>query len=99
MSDGRLGTDYRPKNDPYLAMLRMNNLSSSHQAREFLQQNADKLIELNSSFALRNASCKDSVDYIHPTPKTATNYCTVIQPDPFEWNTYWQEYNKTIGMR
>lgn len=61
MSDGRLFTDYKP-NCESVGMLCPNNIQSSFQSRDFLTNNANKLMELNRKQACDKNCCGPCVE-------------------------------------
>lgn len=60
MSDGRMFTDYRPRcaiNAELMDMVaKANMVQSSYESRMYLQQNAEKVMNMQRSFALNNAA-------------------------------------------
>ena len=60
MSDGRIFTDYRPRcavNADLMTDLSNNSMiKSSYESRVFLQNNAEKIIEMNKMNATNNLS-------------------------------------------
>ena len=83
MSDGRHGTDYRPRNDAFQAMASRNNLTDSYDTRTFLQNNATELIKLNQQYFKSQKGC-ESGKFIHP--------------DPSGSDEYWREYRRRLHM-
>ena len=82
MSDGRHGTDYRPSQFVMDLIIKQNNLTSSHQIRRFLTENANALRQINSDYYRSLNSC---------------NTCNYYHVDPNNNDRYWKTYNKRIG--
>jgi hypothetical protein len=57
MSDGRHFTDYRPSCDVNNLISSNNNLISSYDYRQYLTQNADKLMDINRAYTVQMNSC------------------------------------------
>jgi hypothetical protein len=57
MSDGRQFTDYRPTCDVNNLIASNNNLVSSYDYRQYLIQNADKLMDINRAYTVQMSSC------------------------------------------
>lgn len=84
MNDGRHVTDYRPSDDVYEMMIRQNNLKNSNDVRQFLTNNANKLMQRNTEFYTKLNSC-DS--------------CNFFQSDPNKHNDYWNNYKSNLKNR
>lgn len=84
MSDGRHATDWRPSPYVHDLILKQNKLSNSHQARAFLQNNAEALMSLNTSYFNNKNQCKS---------------CDDFHVDPNNNDRYWKTYQKHIGYR
>lgn len=82
MSDGRHGTDYRPSCDTHQLIQRQNGITSSHDFRYFLQNNAEQLMDINSRYFESNKSCP----------------CVYHHPDPFGHDKYWRFYRERLGF-
>jgi hypothetical protein len=78
MSDARSMTDYRPEchiND----MIRAdNNISNSYQYRQFLQQNADQLMDRNRQLACEKNCCT-------PCSETKEGFESTALPEKYMW--------------
>lgn len=83
MADGRHGTDYRPSCDTHQLIQRQNSIVSAHDFRYFLQNNADKLMEINSTYFQNSKSCPP---------------CNYHNPDPFGHDKYWEFYRERLGF-
>ncbi len=81
MSDGRHATDYRPSCCVYDLVLNQNNLKSNHDARKFLQENAEQLMKRNSQYFSEKNSCN----------------CKYSQVDPNGQLKFWANYQKKLG--
>ena len=57
MADGRQFTDYRPICDVNNLIASNNNLISSYDYRQYLIQNADKLMDINRAYTVQMTSC------------------------------------------
>lgn len=64
MDDGRAFTDYRPSSDVENMIQYSNNIMSSYQYRQFLIHNADKIMNVNTTYSNNKLSCDncDAVD-------------------------------------
>ena len=83
MSDARFATDNRSSCCVYDLILLQNTLKSSHQARKFLQNNAEELMKRNSQYFNDKNKCN----------------CTYNLVDPNGNNKYWADYQKRIGYK
>ncbi len=86
MSDGRHFTDYRPNCSLDGNIRTQNNIHSSFEFRSFLQENANKLMELNRSSAINNNGCSSCSKPSASSNQCASNYVYVIndKTDPFK---------------
>ena len=62
MSDGRNFTDYRPINHVNNLLIANNNIENHYSYREFLIQNAEKLIDMNRNLMTENNKCDQCTD-------------------------------------
>lgn len=90
MSDGRHFTDYRPSCDINSAIRGDNSIPSSFQYRNFLQQNAEKLLNLNRKHACMKNCCGPCGEPFEPGTMLPEKYmvncdantCTRVLNDP-----------------
>jgi hypothetical protein len=59
MEDGRAFTDYRPSSDVENMIQYSNNIMSSYEYRQFLINNANKIMDVNTMYASNKLSCND----------------------------------------
>jgi hypothetical protein len=59
MSDGRAFTDYRQSSQVDNMIQYSNNIMSSYQYRQFLINNADKIMDVNTMYATNKLSCNN----------------------------------------
>ena len=57
MDDGRAFTDYRPSSDVDNMIQYSNNINSSYQYRQFLVNNTNEIMSVNTMYALDKLSC------------------------------------------
>ncbi len=81
MSDGRFYTDYRPSAELHSSIRFHNNLVDSNQYRQFLINNAEKMISHNRNFYDTLYGCRSS---------------KCVHVDPNNNDTYWSEYRKML---
>jgi hypothetical protein len=62
MSDGRSFTDYRAINHINNLLISNNNIENNYAYREFLTQNAEKIIENNKQISIENNKCDQCKD-------------------------------------
>lgn len=85
MSDGRQpGTDYRPDCDVHDLIIKQNGLQNSYDYRQFMINNAVKLMAINTQYYIDKNQCSS---------------CNFFQPDPNGNDTYWDCYTKWIGYQ
>lgn len=65
MSDGRHFTDYRPSCDVNSAIQVDNQIRNSFEYRNFLQQNAEKLANINRKYACNKNCCSPCKEPFH----------------------------------
>lgn len=82
MSDGRHATDWRPTCYVHDLIIKQNKIPNSHQMRQFLTQNAEALMSLNTQYFTQKNQC---------------NSCNMFQVDPNNHNKYWSTYQEYIG--
>lgn len=91
MSDGRHFTDYRPNCDLEHELRQENNVMSSFEYRNFLQSNAEQILNVNRKKACRQnccgGSCKENFNNGTMLPekyivKCDGNTCTRVLADP-----------------
>ena len=99
MSDGRLTTDYRPKCDRNLELMKQADVDSNAKYRQWLNKNAVNIIDKNiRTFEEKNA-CKEC----NATSVPVQNICTVnrvnmscetVNPDGIgtEWKGEWSPF-------
>ncbi len=83
MSDRRFGTDYRPNCYTHHSIFLQNNLLNSHEMREFMIKNGNKLRHQNYVNFMKNYQC----------PNTAYS-----NPDPFDNDKHWEKFKKHINF-
>ena len=84
MSDGRLVTDYRPSCELHSSIRYHNGLYDSNQYRQFMINNAEKLMQASDKFYENLRGCKS---------------CNFVHPDPNNNDTFWAYYRKHLyGM-
>lgn len=81
MSDGRHVTDYRPSCEVHSSIRFHNNLADSNQYRQFMINNAEKMMNIERSHWAKVRSC-DSCSFVHP--------------DPNNNDTFWAAYRKHL---
>jgi len=81
MSDGRLVTDYRPSCELHSSIRFHNRLYDSNQYRQFMIQNAEKMMAMNNKFYTDLRGCKS---------------CKFVHPDPNNNDTFWSAYRKVL---
>ena len=57
MQDGRMFTDYRPRCTIHYQMKNETNMKNSYDTRQFLIENASKLMKVNQNIASENTAC------------------------------------------
>jgi len=82
MSDGRTATDYRPSCVVHNMINMQNGLLNSHMSRSFMQQNAKKLMELNTKYFEAKNSCPSA---------------TPSHVDPNGNDKHWEDYKISLG--
>ena len=63
MSDGRNFTDYRPISHINNLLIMNNNLENNYSYREFLIQNAEKIMDMNRDLMYDNNKCDQCPDH------------------------------------
>lgn len=89
MADGRHFTDYRPSCDMNSVIKVDNNIRNSLNYRLFLQENAEKLLEINRKYSCQKNCCEPCKEGFETTmlPEKYTqlcnkNSCIVVGNDP-----------------
>ena len=81
MSDGRLVTDYRPSCELHSSIRYHNKLYDSNQYRQFMINNAEKMMGMSRQFYTNLRSCES---------------CKFVHPDPNNNDTFWAYYRKHL---
>jgi len=81
MSDGRLVTDYRPSCELHSSIRFHNRLYDSNQYRQFMIDNAEKMMIMNNQFYTKLRGCKS---------------CNFVHPDPNNNDSFWADYKKHL---
>ena len=86
MSDGRAFTDYRPSSDVNNMIRYSNNVMSNYEYRQFLINNASKIMEVNNMYANDKLSCPDCNTKEMPfntvcDVNAQTSRCQVVNPN------------------
>lgn len=81
MQDGRHVTDYRPSCEVHSSIRYHNNLTDSNQYRQFMMNNAEKIMDMERSHWSKVRSC---------------NSCSFVHPDPNNNDTFWAAYRKHL---
>jgi hypothetical protein len=86
MSDGRFVTDYRPSNELHSSIRYHNRLYDSNQYRQFMINNAEKMMQMTRDFYSDLRGCK-----------AGNQGCTLFShPDPSNQDTFWANYRKHL---
>lgn len=81
MSDGRLVTDYRPSCELHSSIRYQNGLCDSNQFRQFMINNAERMMEINRQHWIKLRGCES---------------CKFTHPDPNHNDTFWAYYRKQL---
>lgn len=81
MSDGRHVTDYRPSCELHSSIRYHNGLYDSNQYRQFMVDNAQRMMEMNRQHWINLRGCES---------------CKFIHPDPNNNDTFWAYYRKQL---
>ena len=81
MSDGRHVTDYRPNCELHSSIRYHNGLYDSNQYRQFMINNANKMMEMNRQHYIQLRGCQS---------------CKFIHPDPNNNDTFWAHYRRQL---
>jgi len=81
MSDGRLVTDYRPSCELHSSIRYQNGLCDSNQFRQFMINNAERMMEINRQHWIKLRGCES---------------CHFTHPDPNHNDTFWAYYRKQL---
>jgi len=85
MSDGRQpGTDYRPSCEVHDLIIKQNGLKNSYDYRQFMINNAEKLMDLDYNYYKSQNQCKS---------------CTFTHVDPNDNDLYWDRYTAWMGYK
>jgi hypothetical protein len=81
MADQRVCTDYRPSAELHSSIRYHNRLYDSNQYRQFMINNAEKMMDMTRNFYADLRGCKS---------------CQFIHPDPSGTDSYWAYYRKHL---
>tara|TARA_B110000208_G_scaffold177816_1_gene225304 strand:+ start:1746 stop:2066 length:321 start_codon:yes stop_codon:yes gene_type:complete len=79
MSDGRNFTDYRPINHINNLLIMNNNLENNYSYREFLIQNAEKIMDMNRDLIYENNKCDQCPDMFKENADNTLNKETTCE--------------------